>query len=237
MARRVISVAGIVPRDAAGWRAFLARTFEVIAAGGCRGLKDMAAKIRKLRFEVRSDSEVSFDGVDSLEEAMIFQDWLWHELCKLASDYKWPWQVHTGTTTLLDSNPLPLEPAIERYPNVKWVMIHCWPYLSETGYLARQHRNVWVDVCWLPMLNPHFFRRAIMEWLQYVPHHKIHCGHDAHSVEVAAGSSLVMREILEEILTQHWANSGLTEDEVMGIAHDLLHNNAVDVYRVGQRVN
>ena len=233
----VIEVAGIVPRDAASWRAFLGKIFEVVAAGGCCGLKDMAAKMRPLEFAVRSDAEVPFDGVESFEDAVVLQDWIWHECCKLASDLNWPWQVHTGTTTLQDSSPLPLEPTIKRYPKVKWVMLHCWPYLSETGFLARRYHNVWVDTCWLPLLNPHFFRQAILEWIQYVPLNKIHCGHDAHSVEAAAGSSLFMREILEEILPEQWAKSGLTKAEMMGIARDLLHNNAVDVYKVGERVD
>ena len=232
----LIDAVGVLPRDANGWREFLANTFDLVAAGGCCGLKDMAAKIRPLSFELRSDSEVPFRGVESFEDAVIFQDWVWHECCKLADDRSWPWQVHTGTTTLQDSCPLPLESTIKRYRNVKWVLLHCWPYLSECGFLARSHPNVWVDTCWLPLLNPHFFRQAIQEWIQYVPLSKIHCGHDAHSVEEAAGSSLITREILGEILYEQWTSSGLTEEEILRIARDILHNNAVRVYRIGKVV-
>ena len=40
----------------------------------------------------------------------------------------------------------------------------------------------------------------MLEWTQFVPLSRIHCEHDAHSLEEAVGSALVVREILDEIL-------------------------------------
>jgi hypothetical protein len=89
---------------------------------------------------------------------------------------------------------------------MKIVMIHCWPYLREAGWLAKFHSNVYIDTCWQPVLNPAFFREALATWWNYVPLHKITCGHDSTTVEMACGSALFTREILAESLSERKLN-------------------------------
>ena len=89
-------------------------------------------------------------------------------------------------------------------------MIHCWPFLEEAGTLARQNPNIYIDTCWQPILNPAFFRTAIEQWWNYVPSHKITCGHDATTVEMAVGSSLFTREILSDVIQEQKKRFGIT---------------------------
>ena len=121
-------------------------------------------------------------------------------------------------------------PTWPRYPRMKIVQLHCWPFLKEAGWLAKYHANIFIDTCWQPVLSPAFFREAMVNWLNYVPASKIMCSHDSTSVEMAVGSSLFTREILADTLLTHANHQGLTENDLRGIATGMLHDNAAVVY-------
>lgn len=60
--------------------------------------------------------------------------------------------------------------------------------------------------------------------------------HDCTSVEMATGSSLFTREILEEKLLRQKAMLKLNDKQLRLAALDMLHNNAVRVYGIGQEI-
>ena len=95
---------------------------------------------------------------------------------------------------------------------------------------------MYIDTCWLPVLNPDFFSEALGMWLNYVPGHKIMLGHDSTSIEMAVGSSLFTREILTEKLTIQQKKLQLPDLELLRLGSDLLHNNAVRLYSIGNEV-
>jgi predicted TIM-barrel fold metal-dependent hydrolase len=231
------NIAGVEPADAATWRAFLRAIFNRAAAHGALGIKQLQAYQRSLEYLPRADSEVRWSGKRTPAETTAFQDWVMHECCKLAEERGWPHQVHVGTNNLTQSSPLPLGPLAQRYRGMKLVLIHCWPFLREAGWLAKFHSNVYIDTCWQPVLDPSFFREAISTWWNYVPLHKITCGHDSTTVEMACGSALFTREILAEVLGERRLNMGADLSTLRQAAVDLLHNNAVTVYGIGRRVD
>lgn len=235
--RALASIAGVEPADAATWREFLRALFARAARKGARGIKQLQAYRRSLEYLPRSDSEVRWLGKRTPAEVTVFEDWVMHECCKLAEEYAWPHQVHVGTNNLPQSSPLPLGPLAQRYGKMKLVMIHCWPYLREAGWLAKFHPNVYLDTCWQPVLNPNFFREAISTWWNYVPGHKIMCGHDSTTVEMAYGSSLFTREILAETLGDRRFNMGTGRITLRRAAAGLLQNNAIAVYGIGKSVD
>lgn len=221
---------GVEPRDAASWRSFLARLFERADARGALGIKQLQAYRRSLEFRPRSDGEVRWSGELSAQERTVQEDWIVHECCRLAHERGWPHQFHVGTHNLRASSPLPLEGLASRYPRMKVVQIHCWPFLEEAGWLAKHRPNVYLDTCWLPVLSPVFFARALATWLAYLPSGKILCAHDSTSVEMAAGSARFTREILAQVLLEHRAALGLDDAFCRRVARDLLHDNAERVY-------
>jgi predicted TIM-barrel fold metal-dependent hydrolase len=227
-------IAGVTPVDAATWRAFLAKTFEIAAQKGCVGIKQLQAYTRTLEFIPREDGDVVWTGALSPIEVRAFQDWVVHECCRLANERGWPHQIHVGTHNLAESSPLPLGALAARYPRMKIVMLHCWPFLKESGWLAKQHPNVYLDTCWQPILSPDIYQEAMREWLPYVPRHKIMCGHDATSIEMAAGSASFVRELLAEALAEQAQLSNLPLAHIERAAADILHNNAVAVYAIGK---
>jgi len=210
------------PGDAKTWREFIGRILDRARDGGAAGIKQLQAYHRSLDFEHRTDSEVKFRGDLSDDEARAFEDWVVHECCRQAHDRKWPHQVHVGTNNLPRSSPLPLEALAKRYPDMALVQLHCWPFLSESGYLAKLVPNVHLETCWQAILNPAYYGEAMRMWLGYVPQHKIMCAHDATSVEMAAGSALFVREMLAREITA----AGGARDT----AQALLHDNAARMY-------
>ncbi len=224
------AIAAIEPVDARTWRQFLDKMFELASAGGAVGIKQLQAYRRSLEFGIHADSSVRWDGNLTEDEQRIFEDWVVHECCKRANDRGWPHQVHVGTNNIEKSSPMGLYRLGQTYPRMKVVMIHCWPFLKEAGWIAKFLPNAYIDTCWLPILNPEFFREAISMWWNYVPLHKITCGQDATTVEMATGSSMFNREILSEILTSKARDFGMQEDEIRHTAQAMLSDNATKLY-------
>ena len=87
-----------------------------------------------------------------------------------------------------------------------------------------------------PVLNPAFLSRSLSQWLGYVPTGKITMGNDATSIEMAAGAVGYSRSILAQELTTLSASTGIDEKRISQIATDMLHNNAVSIYKIGKTV-
>ena len=224
-------------RDTASWRVFLEKLITIAREQGCLGIKQLQAYMRHLDFEKPEDGTVKFCGNLTKNEQIIFQNWVVNECSKLANELNWPHQVHVGTHNLQESNPLPLQKLARNYPKQKIVQLHCWPYQREAGHLAKSYPNVYIDTCWQVVLNPDFLRESLVQWLHYVPLSKITMGNDSTSIEMAAGSSLISRTILMESLDSHFSAWYIGEQNKMDIVHDFMHNNAVDVYGYGEKIN
>ncbi len=219
---QLADMTGVEPADAKSWREFIGRLLDRARDGGAAGIKQLQAYHRSLDFQHRDDGDVKFRGDLTPEEERAFGDWVVQECCKQAHDRRWPHQVHVGTNNLAQSSPMPLEALAKRYPAMQLVLLHCWPFLAESGHLAKQTPNIHLDTCWQAVLNPAFYGEAMRMWLGYVPAHKIMCAHDATSVEMAAGSALFVRETLAKEI----AAVGGGRDT----APALLHDNAALLY-------
>jgi len=219
---------GIEPRDAASWRELLARAFQSADERGSVGIKQLQAYTRDLDFAVRDDSEIDFSP--DAKETRPFQDFIVHECLKLANDRGWPFQIHIGAANLPNSGPLPLVPLFHRYPRVKFVLIHTWPYFDECAFLAHFHPNVYIDTCWLAVLSPSFLERALQTYIGFLPSHKLMLSHDATSIEMAVGSARLNRTLLAKTLASQVADGRVTVEQALSLSRAVLHGNARDVY-------
>lgn len=223
--------AGVEPADAASWRAFIGAVMEMARLTDCVGIKQLQAYTRSLEFVPRTDAEVRFRGELTASEVRVFQDWVVHEFCKQAADRGWPHQIHVGTHNLPDSAPEPLARLATTYRKMPLVLLHCWPYHREAACLAAQQPNVYLDPCWLAVLHPGLLEEALSTWLGFVPTHKILCGHDATSVEMAGGAVENLRAVLGRLLEERVQGGALTREEAHEVADSLLHGNAERLYR------
>lgn len=97
-----------------------------------------------------------------------------------------PFQLHTGLgdndINLLESNPAYLQPLVENYPTVPFVLLHsAYPYTREAGYLATVYRHVYLDVGEVfPMLSRDGQRTVLRQAMELVPGSKLLYSSDGH---------------------------------------------------------
>ena len=97
-----------------------------------------------------------------------------------------PFQFHTGLgdpdIDLVKANPAYMQPLIEAFPNVDFVLLHSsWPYTREAGYLASVYANAWLDIGEaFPMLSRSGQEAVLKQALELAPTSKIIWSTDGH---------------------------------------------------------
>jgi hypothetical protein len=154
-------------------------------------LKCALAYQRSLRFDKVSqhDAELAFNEFfedrnlplwrPGIKAGKAFEDWMAHFICSVADEHALPFQIHTGIqegngNVVYNSDPTLLTNLFLEYRNVKFDVFHMgYPYVMELGVLAKNFRNVFIDMCWGHIISPEAARRALVEWLDAVPANKI----------------------------------------------------------------
>ena len=142
-----------------------------------------------------------------------------------------PVQVHTGfgdaDLSLPAARPGLLKPLIERFPETTFVLLHCYPFVREAGWMAHVYSNVFFD---LSLTIPHVSRpaAAVAEALELAPVSKLLYASDAACTpELYLLASTWWRDALAEVLP-----SMLSETAAGEAAQMILRENARGLYRV-----
>jgi predicted TIM-barrel fold metal-dependent hydrolase len=142
-----------------------------------------------------------------------------------------PVQVHTGfgdsDLRLPTARPGLLKPLIERFRRTTWVLLHCYPFVREAGWLAHVYGNVFFD---LSLTIPHVARpaAALYEALELAPVSKLLYASDASCTpELYLLAARWWREALAEVLP-----ALLAEADAARAARKILRENALSVYRL-----
>jgi uncharacterized protein len=140
-----------------------------------------------------------------------------------------PVQVHCGfgdsDLHLWRSDPSYLKPLIERFRETTFVLLHCYPFVREAGWLAHVYGNVCFD---LSLTIPHVARpaEALREALELAPFSKLLYASDAaRTPELYLLGAAWWRDALAEALPE-------LLDEPEEAAHAILAENARRVYRL-----
>jgi predicted TIM-barrel fold metal-dependent hydrolase len=140
-----------------------------------------------------------------------------------------PVQVHCGfgdwDLYLPRADPTHLKPLIERFRETSFVLLHCYPFVREAGWLAHVYGNVWFD---LSLTIPHVSRPAemIRQALELGPVSKLLYASDAaRTPELYYLAAKWWRDALAEVLPE------LLGDEADSAARRILSENALEVYR------
>ena len=180
-----------------------------------------------------SDKSFDFDQVKSL------QDFMMHRIIGLARKHNLPMQIHTGLQAgdgnyISNSNPALLTNLFLEYRDVRFSIFHgSYPYGGELSALAKNFRNVFLDMSWLYIISPSYSERYLHEWLETVPSNKIMAfGGDYHNVENILGHSLMARMVVSKVLIEKVKTGYLTEAEAKQIAERLLYKNALELFRI-----
>jgi len=135
-----------------------------------------------------------------------------------------PVQVHCGfgdsDLHLWRADPGYLKPLIERFRDTSFVLLHCYPFVREAGWLAHVYGNVWFD---LSLTIPHVSRpvAALEEALELAPLSKLLYASDAaRTPELYLLAATWWRDALADVLTDE-ADARL-----------VLRENAMSLYRL-----
>jgi predicted TIM-barrel fold metal-dependent hydrolase len=142
-----------------------------------------------------------------------------------------PVQVHCGfgdwDLYLPRADPGHLKPLIERFRETTFVLLHCYPFVREAGWLAHVYGNVFFD---LSLTIPHVARpaEALREALELAPVSKLLYASDAaRTAELYYLAAKWWREALAEVLPEL-----LPEDDFEDAGRAILRENALHLYRL-----
>jgi uncharacterized protein len=142
-----------------------------------------------------------------------------------------PVQIHCGfgdwDLYLPRADPGHLKPLIERFRETPFVLLHCYPFVREAGWLAHVYGNVWFD---LSLTIPHVFRpeEMVRQALELAPVSKLLYASDAaRTPELYYLAAKWWREALAEVLAQ-----ALPPDEAEAAGRQILRENAIGLYRL-----
>jgi hypothetical protein len=140
-----------------------------------------------------------------------------------------PVQVHCGfgdsDLQLWRADPSYLKPLIERFRETPFVLLHCYPFVREAGWLAHVYGNVWFD---LSLTIPHVSRPAeqVREALELAPVSKLLYASDAaRTPELYFLAAKWWREALAEVLAE-----ALPREEAAQAGRAILRENAIALY-------
>jgi uncharacterized protein len=143
-----------------------------------------------------------------------------------------PLQVHCGfgdsDLHLWRADPSLLKPLIERFRATPFVLLHCYPFVREAGWLAHVYGHVYVD---LSLTIPHVWRGAEMlrQALELAPASKLLYASDAsRAPELYYLAAKWWREALAEVLPE------LFEDNAEEAGRRIQRENALELYSPSQ---
>lgn len=216
-------------------------------------LKSALAYMRSLRYDkvTYADAERAFmeffedrnlaDWRAPIKTAKVLENFMMHHVCRVADDNKLVHQFHTGIQEgngnfIYDSNPVLLTNLVMEYRNVKFDMFHMgYPYMQELGNMAKNFRNVFIDMCWGHAVSPEGARNALVEWLDVLPANKIMAfGGDYCFIDGVYGHQLMARQNVAASLAQKVTDGTFDLARAKEIANWLFVENPKNLFGLGR---
>ncbi len=207
-------------------------------------LKSGLAYARSLRYDKASHADAEREFLRLFEDRHLpdwrppmrlgpaFDNYMQHQICAIADDMGLVYQIHTGIhegtgNILSDSNPVLLSNLFLEYRNIRFDVFHMgYPYVMELGVLAKNFRNVFINMCWGHIISPETSRRALIEWLDTVPANKISAfGGDYGFVDGVYGHQYIARRNVAASLAAKVDDGSFDIERALEIAQWLFVDN------------
>jgi uncharacterized protein len=150
-----------------------------------------------------------------------------------------PVQLHTGfgdrDLRLSAADPSLLQPflAAAEPAGVPIVLLHCYPYHRQAGWLAQVYPHVYIDI---GLTMTHLGTRAdrvLPEFFELAPFGKLLFSTDAYQLpELFLVGAAQFRQSLKRMLDEWRADDAITVADAQKIAHQICAGNAERVYRL-----
>ncbi|MGY2894788.1 amidohydrolase family protein [Deinococcus sp. UYEF24] len=172
-----------------------------------------------------------------LTEKHLLDAALWRGL-RIAAELKLPVQFHTGygdpDLDLRLANPLHLRSVIEapELRGLKVVLLHCYPFVREAGYLASVYGGVYLDLgLTIPYTSVAAMRTSLQEALHLSPVTKLLISTDAQRTpELYWLAARWARRTIGAVTWQTVQDGDLSAAEATWASERLLWSNAAELY-------
>lgn len=173
-------------------------------------------------------------GTDRKEwmQSTNLQNYMMHHILATAGKVGGVVQFHTGIQEgngnhLAWTNPILLENLFREYPDVRFDLFHIgYPFQRVTTALAKNYRNVFIDMCWAHIISPLDAAAALDGFLDAVPYNKISAfGGDYCFVDGVVGHLAIARENVACVLGRRVDDGMMDLDEAKHIAKRLFYDN------------
>lgn len=167
------------------------------------------------------------------------EDYMMHVMVQTAIENDLPIQFHTGLqegngNIITNANPVNLVNLFMEYPKARFDIFHAgYPYAGELCAIAKNFRNVYVNLCWVHIISREYAVKFIEEALDTVPSNKIFgFGGDYCFIEGAYSHLKIARENIVLALANKIEKGYLSKSESLEIARRMLYNNAKEFYGI-----
>jgi uncharacterized protein len=232
--------------------AFAAALAAELAGSGAVGLKSVAAYRVGLDLDPRRpdrselavavaaalgpDQQAPDGSAPRLADPVITRELLW-----AGAEVGLPIQLHIGygdrDVRLYRSDPTLLSDLLQVLPPVPIMLLHCWPYQRQAGYLAAVWPQVYLDVgLTLHFVGPTRAAAVLAEAMELAPFPKLMYSSDAFGLpEFYLLGAHTFRAGLVEVLAAKVAAGEWAEADARRIAELACGENARRVYGLGER--
>lgn len=201
---------------------------------GCVAIKIAIAYERGIDFlnDDKSKAEKVFlEDNPTQSQIKDFQDYVMFCICRLAGKLDMPVQIHTGLGKLEKSNALSLKRIIHENPDTKFSLFHCgYPWMDDVMALLHNYRNVYPDLCWLPLISTGAAIRFIREALEVGDSQRMCWGCDTWTPQESLGALLALRHCLATALSQMCEENILTVEKAKQACSNILKENPEKLY-------
>ena len=202
--------------------------------GGCVALKCAMAYDRPIDFDktAKAQAEKAFSAPTAANVRQ-FQNYLFHQICDIAAELHVPLQCHTGMGQLHGTRAMNLLGPIEQHPKTKFVLFHGgFPWTEEASALLHYLENVYIDICWLPLLSPTIAETVLHTLIEIGTADKVSWGCDTWTSEESAGARMALDHVLGKVLFSKIENGYFSQADAMRVAENILHRNAKELYKL-----
>ncbi|MDP4224098.1 MAG: amidohydrolase family protein, partial [Bacteroidota bacterium] len=211
-------------------------------------IKNSQAYSRTLYYEdvPYGDAKILFDRPSSSltpNEAKKIEDFMFHWIITEAIKYDLPVQIHTGylagNGNVLDNGePVKLNNLFLKYRDARFDIFHGgFPWTGEIAALGKMFPNVYINLVWLPQISREEAIKALDVMLDCVPYNKFFWGGDCGLIEESVGSLEFAKDAVSEVLAKRVERGLLTEEIAFRIMDRIFRENAIEVFKLKEKLN
>ncbi len=202
----------------------------------CVAIKCASAYDRSISFEFVDEKTAKevFEKHGSVkpEEAKLFGDFVVNYILERNREIGLPVQFHTGLARVEGSNPMNLVNLIRRYNDINFILFHGgYPWIRQFAILGFSFPNVYLDLCWLPMISPSACLVLLKELIELGLSSKLMWGGDCWVAEGTYGALKFFKRVLAESLGDLVERKYLALEEALEIASKILKENAAGIFK------